>query len=58
MNRFEHFIVGGTTISSIQLLDTIPTDPNTWMAIGKLIVQIAIGVVTLYKMIFPKKTNP
>ena len=57
MDAIKHLVTGGMSIASIQLLDQIPTDPASIPEIIKLVVQVAVGLATLWHMFKKKKDN-
>lgn len=46
MTPLKNFLLGSTSIGSIQLLEIIPTDPESLMIIAKLLGQVAVALFT------------
>ena len=55
MTKINSLLKGTTGIGSIQLIDIIPTDGEQTQELIKLIIQIAVGLVTIYTMLRKKK---
>jgi hypothetical protein len=60
MEKLSHALIGISGIGGIQLLDVIPTDPTSISDILKIVGQLVIGIVTLWKMLKKnsEKTQP
>jgi hypothetical protein len=55
MKTIEHFIIGSSSIASIQLIDQLPLDPGSIETLLKTIIQVAVGIATIYHMFKKKK---
>ena len=49
-------VIGLTGIGFVEGVSQVPTDGTPMIEVGKLLIQLVIGVVTLFKML--KKPNP
>lgn len=47
------FTIGAASIGGIQLLSTLPIQE-----LGQLVIQVAIGIATIIKLLRKKKTEP
>ena len=56
MTKFPLFILGASGITGVELLQTIPTEPANIETIIKLIIQVAVGIATIWAMFRKKKT--
>ena len=52
----QSFLVGGSSIGAVQLIDSVPVDGLPLGEIVKVVVQLVIGVATLVH--FFKKPKP
>lgn len=55
MSKINATLKGITGIGSIELLQMYPTDPSEIQEMIKLIIQVAVGLVTIWTMIKKKK---
>lgn len=53
--QISTFITGAAGITSVEVVSAIP--PETITQIGQTLIQIAIGIVTLWKLIKKPKEN-
>jgi hypothetical protein len=57
MQKTLNVIFGLSSISILEASQSIPTDPGTIEVVVKLIVQVAVGIVTIYVMLRKKKVK-
>lgn len=51
LNGVNPLIKGVGGVTAMQLVETLPTDPNTYIDIFKLLIQLGIGIATLMNLI-------
>jgi hypothetical protein len=55
-NHIETILTGGIAQGTILMADSIPMDSGDVQNIGQLIIQIIVGIVTVWKLV--KKPKP
>lgn len=51
----NNLVVGAVGVASIEVAQQVPSDGTTIIEVGKILMQIIIAGVTLWKMLFSKK---
>lgn len=54
MNKILTIFLGSASIGSVEAVNAIPT-PDQLAEIGKLLIQLAIGIITIWKFISEMK---
>jgi len=55
MDYIKEVLKGTTGIASIELVNIIPTEPESIETILKLFLQVAVGLVTIWGILRKKK---
>ena len=55
MEKINQLLKGSAGIGSIELLDMMPLSGDDTQELIKLIIQVAVGIVTIWTMIKKKK---
>jgi len=55
MTTLKNLLLGTSGIGGIELLQVIPTEPANIETIIKLVVQVAVGIATIWAMLRKKK---
>jgi len=55
MTKLNTILKGTAGISSIELINIMPTNGEETQELIKLIIQVAVGIVTIYTMLKKKK---
>lgn len=57
MNNLSNLLKGGTGIGSIELLEVMPLEGNEVQVLIKTIIQVAVGLITIWTMLRKKKNK-